>query len=546
MALSGLMSRSSARSARFASSLVRASPPLRPATVVAAMMPRRSLSSLTSEDVERLGAKGLNDPKLKELFEGMCVPGETSIPTDALAKRLAGSDGSSFYTNAGALVELLMTWTAKKMDTNSDGVVSFDEFKSAVRQTEADLLETSFFSTKALEMLGIDSFDDQGARDDADAGIHSINMLKLEFVPAAGNKLVLKLSPPPPLADKQASLADNTTVIESGGNAVGIPSEPVSLKHGIDTGTASTGTGTEGEPGPLKDGIDATGAIKIDPALKPVTKVVTALKPAAAGGAPGDADWNVSTKELPEEEPAPAGIDEWKTPSPLRKIERKGESNLVDGIADWTTPSNPRRNNGRNKGEVKSKKVSNKYDLLDDVETNVAAEIDEVDEKKGREKGAKSGKESSGATVTTEGSVSDSGSWPMFCWPNMLCTVFVCLIAAIASGGAFAHSSQGSGSQPVFAVHDLRRVHVTSLDGRAVLDDASDIAAAGRVRCVAFIISGGVLSRRSFAFAVRSLSPVQPARVFTDIESARLWVNDCVSQSDGQVAPPVRQSSPAG
>ena len=67
----------------------------------------------------------------------------------------------------------------------------------------------------------------------------------------------------------------------------------------------------------------------------------------------------------------------------------------AQGIPDRTTPSNPRRNNGRNKGEVKSKKVSNKYDLLDDVETNVAAEIDEVDEKKGREKGAKSGKESS-------------------------------------------------------------------------------------------------------------------------------------------------------
>ena len=30
-----------------------------------------------------------------------------------------------------------------------------------------------------------------------------INMLKLELVPAAGDKLVLKLSPPPPLADKQ-------------------------------------------------------------------------------------------------------------------------------------------------------------------------------------------------------------------------------------------------------------------------------------------------------------------------------------------------------
>ena len=28
-------------------------------------------------------------------------------------------------------------------------------------------------------------------------------MLKVELVPAAGDKLVLKLSPPPPLADKQ-------------------------------------------------------------------------------------------------------------------------------------------------------------------------------------------------------------------------------------------------------------------------------------------------------------------------------------------------------
>mmetsp|Transcript_10649 Transcript_10649/g.35052 ORF Transcript_10649/g.35052 Transcript_10649/m.35052 type:complete len:197 (-) Transcript_10649:288-878(-) len=90
-----------------------------------------------------------------------------------------------------------------------------------------------------------------------------LDKLKLELVPAAGDKLVLKLSPPPPpLADKQASLADNTAVVDSdGGNAVGIPSESVSLKDGIDTGTgtASTGTGTEGEPGPLKDGIDAGG-----------------------------------------------------------------------------------------------------------------------------------------------------------------------------------------------------------------------------------------------------------------------------------------------
>ena len=43
---------------------------------------------------------------------------------------------------------------------------------------------------------------------------------------------------------------------------------------------------------------------------------------------------------------------------------------------------------------VKSTKVSNKYGLLEDVETNVKAEIDEdEDEMKGKEKGAE--KESS-------------------------------------------------------------------------------------------------------------------------------------------------------
>ena len=40
--------------------------------------------------------------------------------------------------------------------------------------------------------------------------------------------------------------------------------------------------------------------IKNDPALKPVTKVATALKPAAPGGAPLS-----TTNEFPEETPAP-------------------------------------------------------------------------------------------------------------------------------------------------------------------------------------------------------------------------------------------------
>ena len=44
---------------------------------------------------------------------------------------------------------------------------------------------------------------------------------------------------------------------------------------------------------------------------------------------------------------------------------------------------------------VKSTKVSNKYDLLDDVETNVKAEIDEDEDEKKKEKEKESEKESS-------------------------------------------------------------------------------------------------------------------------------------------------------
>jgi len=44
--------------------------------------------------------------------------------------------------------------------------------------------------------------------------------------------------------------------------------------------------------------------------------------------------------------------------------------------------------------------------------------------------------------ATPKGSVSAFGwlSWPKLCWHNVLCTVFICLIAASASGGAFSGS----------------------------------------------------------------------------------------------------------
>ena len=82
--------------------------------------------------------------------------------------------------------------------------------------------------------------------------------------------------------------------------------------------------------------LDETGVIKNDPALKPATKIATALKPAAAGGAPLP-----SMKEFPEEEPAPAA-SAWHsarrrlpthsvTPSRVRRVGRRRLERLDQG-----------------------------------------------------------------------------------------------------------------------------------------------------------------------------------------------------------------------
>ena len=83
--------------------------------------------------------------------------------------------------------------------------------------------------------------------------------------------------------------------------------------------------------------VDETGAIK-NPALKPVTKVAMALKPAAAGGAPVP-----SIKDFPEEEPAPAA-SAWHsarrrlpahslTPSRVRCVGRRRLERLDQGVS---------------------------------------------------------------------------------------------------------------------------------------------------------------------------------------------------------------------
>ncbi|EOD21866.1 hypothetical protein EMIHUDRAFT_240843, partial [Emiliania huxleyi CCMP1516] len=77
--------------------------------------------------------------------------------------------------------------------------------------------------------------------------------------------------------------------------------------------------------------VDETGVIKNDPALKPATK----------------GDWNVSNKETAaptvstSQQKHPRVIDGWKTPSPLRKIERKGEPNLIDRSKKTTKNPTP-------------------------------------------------------------------------------------------------------------------------------------------------------------------------------------------------------------
>eukprot|EP01052_Picozoa_sp_SAG31_P048264 SAG31_NODE_10022_length_1194_cov_1.296804_1_plen_198_part_00 len=98
--------------------------------------------------------------------------GRDKIPIDVLAEQLTLAHGidpnammqhrGTYGTDPGASVlQLLMRWTAKHVDTNQDGAVSYDEFRTAVRKAEAELVESTFFSEEALGVLGIDSFSDE-------------------------------------------------------------------------------------------------------------------------------------------------------------------------------------------------------------------------------------------------------------------------------------------------------------------------------------------------------------------------------------------------
>ncbi|EOD36757.1 hypothetical protein EMIHUDRAFT_200958 [Emiliania huxleyi CCMP1516] len=147
------------------------------------------------------------------------------------------------------------------------------------------------------------------------------------------------------------------------------------------------------------------------------------------------------------------GIDEWKSPSPLRK----SESNLVD-----------RSKTAKNLTPIGRVDPNGFAELLgtdvDEEDEDVAGEPVGGKAASKATRGSTPSATNSGATVkpktpktvnktvdpkttttaTPKGSVSASGwlSWPKLCWPKVLCIICTCLIAT--SGGAFAYFSHGS------------------------------------------------------------------------------------------------------
>ena len=72
-------------------------------------------------------------------------------------------------------------------------------------------------------------------------------------------------------------------------------------------------------------------------------------------------------------------------------------------------------------------------------------------------------------------------------------------------------------------VHDLSRCRLLTIPWELVVGDASDIAKKGMVQRVCFILRVNRFLRRSLAPALNAFSPVKPARVFSDAETADAW-----------------------
>jgi len=142
-------------------------------------------ANMSRETLEKLGVTGLDDDALRRVFDNLATPSAGGIPTKTLASTISkayGYGSGDTTASAGGLAygkdpvssifELVMLWTVQSMDSNSDKVISWDEFRASVRQSEANFTQAQFFSEDALKVLGIDSFDDDALKkafDEADA-----------------------------------------------------------------------------------------------------------------------------------------------------------------------------------------------------------------------------------------------------------------------------------------------------------------------------------------------------------------------------------------
>ena len=139
-------------------------------------------SGSSSDNISKIvGKTGMDDESLRKIFDDIAAGADT-ISTDSLATKLTkayGFDAESVSAASVGLahgsdpisyvVKLNMLWTVHGMDTNSDGEISWDEFKTAVRAAEAESLESTFFSQDALSLLGVETFDDAALKAAFDA-----------------------------------------------------------------------------------------------------------------------------------------------------------------------------------------------------------------------------------------------------------------------------------------------------------------------------------------------------------------------------------------
>jgi len=118
--------------------------------------------ALGARDLRKLDLWDKNDEELRVFFDSLATPARDGILTADFSAALSQAYCLKEISSPFEWLMVLATTrlATSQMDANSDGVISWDELRGAVRQTEAAMVEASLFSEQALRTLGISSFDD--------------------------------------------------------------------------------------------------------------------------------------------------------------------------------------------------------------------------------------------------------------------------------------------------------------------------------------------------------------------------------------------------